>query len=91
MGHMGSTDFKFEATSAALEARNIYLDTSWILPELVRRAVAAVSAERVVFSSDSPLSTLHIEMGLRRATRLSADEREKVMGGNMLKLLGEAP
>jgi predicted TIM-barrel fold metal-dependent hydrolase len=89
MGHMGSTDFKMEATAAATQADNIYLDTSWILPELVTRAVETVGAERVLFSSDSPLSTLSIELGCRRAAKLSDEERAQVMGGNMLRLLGE--
>jgi uncharacterized protein len=91
MGHMGSTDFKLEAVDAGVLSTNIYLDTSWILPELVTQAVAAVSADRVLFGSDSPLSTLRIEVGARRATRLTDEDREKVMGGSMLRLLGETP
>ena len=90
MGHMGSTDFKMEATPAALQADNIYLDTSWILPDLVTHAVATVGAERVLFGSDSPLSSLRIEMGCRSAAKLTSSERAKVMGGNILRLLGEA-
>jgi predicted TIM-barrel fold metal-dependent hydrolase len=89
MGHMGSTDFKLEAAAVALESPNIYLDTSWILPELVTRAVAAVGAERVLFGSDSPLSTLRVEMGCRGAARLTDEERANVMGLSMLRLLGE--
>jgi hypothetical protein len=91
MGHMGSTDFKLEAVDAGVLSPNIYLDTSWILPELVTKAVAAVGADRVLFGSDSPLSTLRIEMGARRATRWSDAERAKVMGESMLRLLGEMP
>lgn len=91
MGHMGSTDFKMEAVAAGELSANIYLDTSWILPQLVERAVAAVGADRVVFSSDSPLSTLRVEMGARRATKLDDVSRAKVMGESMLRLLGEMP
>lgn len=90
MGHMGSTDFKMEAAAAAKLSDNIYLDTSWILPDLVARAVAEVGADRVLFGSDSPLSTLRIEMGARRATKLDDAARAKVMGGNMRRLLGES-
>jgi uncharacterized protein len=89
MGHMGSTDFKLEAVDAGVLSTNIYLDTSWILPKLVEKAVAAVGADRVLFGSDSPLSTLRIEMGLRQAAQLSSEDRAKVMGGTMLRLLGE--
>lgn len=89
MGHMGSTDFKLEATAAAAQVDNVYLDTSWILPGLVTSAVSVVGAERVLFGSDSPLSTLGIEVRCKRAAGLSDDEREKVMGLNVLRLLGE--
>ncbi len=91
MGHMGSTDFKLEAVAAGSLSKNIYLDTSWILPELVAHAVATVGADHVVFGSDSPLSTLAIEIHARQATQLDEAARAKVMGDNMLRLLGERP
>ena len=91
MGHMGSTDFKGDAVPAALMAPNIYLDCSWLLPVWLTRAVALVGAERVVFSSDSPLSELSIEMGCRAAAELSDEERALVMGANILRLLGVTP
>jgi len=90
MGHMGSTDFWLDAIPAAQQARNIYLDTSWSLPDEVTRAIAAVGAGRVLFGTDTPLSTLHAEMGCRRAAKLPDDVRDQVMGGNILGLLGEA-
>lgn len=90
MGHMGSTDFKLEAVNAAAVSQNITLDCSWIMPDLVQRAVATVGADRVMFSSDSPLSTVRIEMGARRATVLTDAERDWVMGGTILKLIGAA-
>jgi predicted TIM-barrel fold metal-dependent hydrolase len=89
MGHMGSTDFWLDAVPAALQAKNIYLDTSWSLPAKIHRAVSAVGAERVLFGTDSPLSTLHLEMGCIHAAKLTDDVRAKVMGDNMLRLLGE--
>lgn len=90
MGHMGSTDFKFEAIPSASYVSNVYLDTSWILPALLTQAVAAVGADRVLFSSDSPLASLRVEMHCRQAAHLTDQERAKVMGGNMLGLLGES-
>lgn len=89
MGHMGSTDFKADALPAASLAANIYLDTSWILPGLVSRAVEQLGPERVIFSSDSPLSELPVELELRAAARLSDEARAQLMGGNILRLLGE--
>lgn len=89
MGHMGSTDFWLDAIPAGLVAENIYLDTSWSLPDKVIRAVAAVGPDRVLFGTDAPLSTIRVEMGCRQATQLPAETKAKVMGGNLLRLLGE--
>jgi predicted TIM-barrel fold metal-dependent hydrolase len=90
MGHMGSTDFWIDAVPSAQLAPNIYLDTSWSLPDKVRRAIQGVGVERVLFSTDSPLSSYVVEMGCRNATTLSETEQSLVMGGNLLRLLGEA-
>jgi uncharacterized protein len=90
MGHMGSTDFKGDVLPAAAMAPNIYLDCSWVLPVWVERAVAQAGAERVLFSSDSPLSELAIEMGCRAAANLPDGARDKVMGSNILRLLRQS-
>jgi len=91
MGHMGSTDFKSEAIPAALLAPNIYLDTSWILPLLLTQAAQAVGEDRVIFSSDAPLGSLEVELGCRRAANLTERGRARLMGGNILRLLGDVP
>lgn len=89
MGHMGSTDFWLDAIPAALLSENIYLDTSWSLPDKVTRAIAAVGPDRLLFGTDSPLSSYRLEMGCREHTDLPDEVRAKVMGGNMLRLLGD--
>ena len=43
----------------------------------------------VVFVIVNALSTLRIEVHARQATPLSAEDTDKVMGGTMLRLLGE--
>lgn len=89
MGHMGSTDFWMDAVPSAQLTPNIYLDTSWSLPDKVHRAIKGVGVERVLFSSDSPLSSYEVEMGCRKATNLPPKEQSLVMGGNFLRLIGE--
>ncbi|MCX6081334.1 MAG: amidohydrolase family protein [Chloroflexi bacterium] len=90
MGHMGSTDFWIDAVPSAQLAPNIFLDTSWSLPNKVHRAIQGVGVERVLFGTDSPLSSYELEMGCRKATILSELDQSLVMGGNMLRLLGES-
>ena len=88
MGHMGSTDYWLDAVPAALEAPNVYVDTSWSLPQKIERAVAAIGANRVLFGTDSPLSSLELEMACMREAAISDAAREMVLAGTMLRLLG---
>lgn len=89
MGHMGSTDFWIDAVPAASLSTNIFVDTSWSLPDKIRHAVDILGAERVLFGSDSPLSSYNIEMGCVNATSLSENEKTMIMGKNILRLIGE--
>jgi uncharacterized protein len=87
MGHMGSTDFWLDALPAAFESSNIYVDTSWSLPHKVERALAALGPDRVLFGSDTPLSSLELELGCINALSLNEEEHDRVLGRNMLRLL----
>ncbi len=91
MGHMGSTDFWIDAVPAAQLAQNIYVDTSWSLPDKIRHAIESLGVDRVLFGSDSPLSTYHVEMGCINATSLDENEKAMLMGNNLLRLIGERP
>lgn len=56
----------------------------------VERAIEELGAERVIFGSDYPLGHPRMYLGLVDALRISGDQRAQVLGGNMLRLLGEA-
>ena len=89
MGHMGSTDFWIDAVPAAQLASNIYVDTSWSLPDKIRNAINNIGVDRVLFGTDSPLSTYSVEMGCINATSLDENEKVMLMGNNLLRLIGE--
>ncbi len=89
MGHMGSTDFWIDAVPAAQLASNIYVDTSWSLPDKIRHAVDSLGADRVLFGSDSPLSSYSVEIGCINATFLDDNEKVLLMSNNLLRLIGE--
>jgi predicted TIM-barrel fold metal-dependent hydrolase len=55
----------------------------------VQRAVDDLGADRVIFGSDYPLGHPRMYLGLVDALRLSEDQRALVLGGNVLRLLGE--
>jgi hypothetical protein len=56
----------------------------------VERAVVELGADRVIFGSDYPLGHPRMYLGLVDALAISAAQKALVVGGNMLKLLGEA-
>jgi predicted TIM-barrel fold metal-dependent hydrolase len=56
----------------------------------VERAVAELGADKVIFGSDYPLGHPRMYLGLVDALSLPADQRDLVLGGNILRLVGEA-
>jgi predicted TIM-barrel fold metal-dependent hydrolase len=71
---------------AARHAPNVFLDTSGSVTDAgtVDMAVAVVGAERVVFGCDSSMTA---GVGKIRGADLSAQDKQKILGGNMMKLL----
>ena len=56
---------------------------------IVRRAVDELGADRVIFGSDFPLGHPRMYLGLVEALGLDDGDRDLVLGGNALRLLGE--
>jgi hypothetical protein len=55
IGHMGGCiEYVFESIRAALEYRNLFIETSTILPAGVKFGVRALGAERFLFGSETP-------------------------------------
>jgi predicted TIM-barrel fold metal-dependent hydrolase len=72
---------------AARHAPNVFLDTSGSATDdgSVDMAVAVAGAERVVFGTDSSMTAC---VGKIRGAELSAQDKAKILGGNMTRLLG---
>jgi predicted TIM-barrel fold metal-dependent hydrolase len=87
MGHAGSTDFKADALAAAVGAPNIVVETSWTLPRRLAQLVEAYGADRVMFGSDAPLSSLGLELANHWAAGLATRDAAAVMGGTALRVL----
>jgi hypothetical protein len=91
LGHGGSTDFKADALAAAQLAENIVIETSWTLPERLLRLVEVLGANRVMFGSDAPHSSLKLELANHRSASLDAASMAEVMGGTARRILGVRP
>jgi hypothetical protein len=57
---------------------------------LVQQAVDELGAGRVIFGSDFPLGHPRMYLGVVDALKLDGDQRAGILGGNILRLLGEA-
>ena len=95
LSHMGGDVPELEmatidgAKSAGLS--NVYLGIEGVREYwAVQRAVDVLGAERVIFGSDYPLGHPKMYLGLVDALVVSAGERASILGGNMLRLIGEA-
>jgi predicted TIM-barrel fold metal-dependent hydrolase len=82
----GGCDWEW-TIKAARHAPNIFLDTSGSATDdgSVDMAVAVAGAERVVFGTDSSMTGC---VGKIRGAQLNAQDKEKILGGNMSRLLG---
>lgn len=86
MGHMGYTDFWYDAVPAALQSENLYLETSLIDIMNIRNAIEKVGADRILFGSDYPESDLALELEKIAMIEMSDDARNAVLGGNAREL-----
>ncbi len=86
MGHMGYTDFWYDAVPAALQSENIYLETSLIDIMNIQNAIEKVGAERILFGSDYPESDLSLELEKIAMVDMNDEARRCILGANAQKV-----
>jgi predicted TIM-barrel fold metal-dependent hydrolase len=81
------------AVEVAEQHPNISLIGSAVPETAVLRALERLGPERVCFGSDTPFRLLHVRVAMYRALLRdhSPEAQAKVMGGNILRLLGQRP
>jgi predicted TIM-barrel fold metal-dependent hydrolase len=78
-----------EAVSAMRKHDNIYVEThALVVPGGLRFLAEQVGADRIIFGSDCPRSSLAGALRYVRESGLSDQDVEKVLGGNIKRLLG---
>jgi predicted TIM-barrel fold metal-dependent hydrolase len=95
LSHMGGDTAELEMATIESVRRarlaNVFLGIEGVREYwAVQRAVDDLGADRVIFGSDYPLGHPRMYLGLVDALRLSEEQRGLVLGGNILRLLGEA-
>ena len=88
MGHMGGADFYVDVPASAKQAENLFYETSLTCHvAYVDEIVSQAGAHRVLFGSDSPTSQQAAELLKVRMAALTEDQRNQILGGNVLTLL----
>lgn len=88
MGHMGYTDFWYDAVPAALQSDNVYLETSLIDIMNIQTAIEKLGARRLLFGSDFPESDLSLELEKISMLEMSDADRALVLGANAREVWG---
>jgi predicted TIM-barrel fold metal-dependent hydrolase len=93
MAHLGSyTSASFAEHVAAIDVAkrypNVYLETSSVIQwRCLEMAARELAPEKLIFGSDGPDADSRVELYKIRLLKLSKDHEEKVLGGNVLRLL----
>jgi uncharacterized protein len=92
--HLGSFSDDWRAQTQLIDQLgrfpNVYTDTSGVRRfDILQRAVRRVGAHKFLFGSDGPWLHPGVELAKIQALHLSADDAEKVLAGNLLRLIGQ--
>jgi len=90
--HLGSFADDWRAQLALIDHLvrhpNVYADTSGVRRfDLLEEAVRRAGAEKILFGSDGPWLHPGVELAKIHALRLPPQERQLVLGGNILRLI----
>lgn len=79
-----------EAVSVMKKHDNIYVETHGLVaPGALRFLAEQVGADRIIFGSDCPRSSLAGALRCVQESGLSQQDSEKVLGGNIKRLIGD--
>lgn len=85
--HMGASPVDHDATTAAAELDNFFLETSLSNYLHILETVKEAGASKVIFGSEYPLSHPAVELKKILLLPITESEREKILGGNIRELL----
>lgn len=89
LGHMGGYFHVKDAIRVAKRHPNLILETSAMpYPKLIKEAVDALGAERILFASDGPGCDPSIEVEKVRRAGLTSEQESLIFSGNTERLLG---
>jgi predicted TIM-barrel fold metal-dependent hydrolase len=87
LGHMGILWSVAEAAMVAKRNANVYLETSVVSLRSIRIGVEGAGADKVVMGTDWPANDFDLQIETLRRATTSKEDFDKVVGGNMARLL----
>lgn len=88
LGHMGGFFHHEDAINVAKRNDNIYLETcEQPYSSLIKKAVAEIGSERVLFGTDMPTDNPVLEVTKVKLAGLSAEDEENIFCNNICKLV----
>ena len=89
---MGSSSFSYhehmEAITLAEKYRNVYVDTAIVLiQDILLEAVKRCGPEKIIFGTDAPAWHPGPDVFRIRLLHLKKKDEDKILGGNIIKLL----
>jgi uncharacterized protein len=94
MAHAGAQPFAHgdwnRAIMAAKRFPNLYLETasSTIDTGFLETCVRELGADKIIFGTDIPLLDPYFQLSKIRDTTINPDQLSKILGGNILRLMG---
>ena len=89
--HLGASRM-IDEVMELLAGEDVYFDTAYTLkytaPEALMALIKKHGADRMLFATDSPWSSMESDLKIIRALGLSSEDEEKILSGNARKLLG---
>lgn len=92
IAHTGFWDARADLVYAEVLRRpNVFVDLVYsnIFYEALERMVTQVGADKILFGSDFPLHDLAFQLGRITFAKLDDKSKQMILGGNMLRILGE--
>ena len=91
LAHLGANEMVKEVLDT-IAGEDLYLDTAYVLratsKELFTKLVEKHSADKILFASDSPWSSIKGDVEIIRSYGLSHEDTEKIFAENAKRLLG---
>ncbi|MGI6696654.1 MAG: amidohydrolase family protein [Christensenellales bacterium] len=88
ISHSGFRNLADEAIRVAQRNKNIILDQTAATSQQLRDALSTIETERIIWGSDSPYMDERVELEKIRVGVEDNEKRNKILGENILNILG---